>query len=220
MIQEIKEKEISQLKAWINSPVFFKNKTLYYALFIFPLTAIGSLVYYFISESDKILNLFWGLFILNLIISFSFARKIMMHLSVSAPVTKILQQFAAQLKQTEMQSFQSSLLKEIQDKLKSGNITASASIEKLASLFNYLETILNLLVSVLLNGVFLFHIHILFALEKWKKNHGQNIMEWFQLLGEIEALNCFANFSLIIPHSVTRTLVAMKCLLPMLWDIR
>lgn len=195
MTQETKEKEIRQLKAWIDAPPVFNNKILYYVLLIFPLATIICLVYYFISENDKVLNLFYASFVLNLIISFSFARKIMAHLSVSTSVTKILQQFSEQLKQIESQSFQSALLKQVQEKLKAGSHSASGSIAKLGSLFNYLETVINLLVSALLNGFFLFHIHILFALENWKKQYGQSIMEWLQLLGETEALNCFANFS-------------------------
>ena len=195
MIQVMEEKELHQLKTWLASPSFFNNKTLYYLLFLFPLAAIGCLIYYFVAENKDALNFFYAFFVLNLIISFSFARKIKAHLSVSTSVTKILQQFSEQLKQIESQSFQSALLKKIQGGLSSGHIPASRSIAKLASLFNYLETIINLLVSVLLNGFFLFHVHILFYLEKWKKEHGYQIMEWLRLLGEAESLNSFANLS-------------------------
>jgi DNA mismatch repair ATPase MutS len=86
-------------------------------------------------------------------------------------------------------------LQRLQQGLKTGNIPASVSIAKLGSLFNYLETVINLIVSILLNGLFLFHIHILFALEKWKLQNGKLIMPWLELLGEIEALNSFANLS-------------------------
>jgi MutS domain V/MutS domain III len=195
MTQETKEKELHQLKTWIASPQFFRSDLFYYALFIFPVASTSILVYYFISESDTVLNLFYGLFALNIAVSFSFARKIRSHLSVSTSVTKILQQFSEQLRQIETQSFQSSLLKNIQEKLRTGNQAASRSIAELASLFNYLETIINLVVSIFLNGLFLFHVHILFALEKWKEKYGGYIMEWLQLLGETEALNSFANFS-------------------------
>src|SRR4051812_42617645 len=58
MTQETKDKEIRQLKAWIDSPSQFSNKALYYGLMIFPIACISSIVYYFISENDKALNLF------------------------------------------------------------------------------------------------------------------------------------------------------------------
>jgi len=99
------------------------------------------------------------------------------------------------LKQIEKQSFHSSLLQQLQAGLKTGSEAASQSIAKLASLFNYLETVINLVVSILLNGIFLFHVHILFALEKWKKKNGQLVMPWLELLGEMESLNSFANLA-------------------------
>lgn len=192
---DTKEKELQQLKAWLNAKPGFANRTLYYVLMLFPLATLACLVYYLVSEQEVFLNSFYYLFIVNLVIAGAFAKKISSHLSVSTSVTKILQQFAGQLKQIEQQTFQSPLLQRLQQGLKTGNITASVSIAKLASLFNYLETVINLIVSLLLNGLFLFHVHILFALEKWKQQNGQLIMPWLQLLGEIESLNSFANLS-------------------------
>ena len=192
---DTKEKELQQLTAWLNAKPGFANKTVYWLLMLFPIATIACLVYYFISEQDNVLNIFYYLFIANLIIAGFFAKKISAHLSVSTSVTKILQQFAGQLQQVEAQSFQSPLLQQLQQGLKTGNLTASHSIAKLASLFNYLETIINLVVSLLLNGLFLFHIHILYALEKWKQKNGGKILPWLKLLGEIEALNSFANLS-------------------------
>ena len=192
---DTKEKELQQLKAWLKVKPGFTNKTLYFALMLFPIATIGSLAYYLITEEGVFLNAFYYLFVVNLVIAGAFAKKISAQLSVSTSVTKILQQFAGQLKQIESQSFQSPLLHRLQDGLKTANIPASKSIAKLASLFNYLETIINLVVSILLNGLFLFHVHILFALEKWKQQNAGHIMPWLQLLGETEALNSFSNFS-------------------------
>lgn len=192
---DTKEKELQQLKAWLNAKPGFTNKTVYLLVMLFPIATIACLVYYFISEQDQMLNIFYYLFIVNLIIAGVFAKKISAHLSVSTSVTKILQQFAGQLQQIETQSFQSPLLHQLQQGLKTGNLTASHSIAKLASLFNYLETVINLVVSLLLNGLFLFHIHILYALEKWKQKNGEHILPWLELLGETEALNSFANLS-------------------------
>jgi DNA mismatch repair ATPase MutS len=110
-------------------------------------------------------------------------------------VTKVLEQFSRQIGLIESQNFQSPLLHEMQEKLKTGNVVASVSIARLASLFNSLETVINLVVSILLNGLFLFHIHVLFRLEKWKDKNGKNIMNWLQQLGELEALNSLASFS-------------------------
>ncbi|MGZ8517108.1 MAG: MutS-related protein, partial [Chitinophagaceae bacterium] len=192
---DTKEKELQQLKTWLDSKHGFTNKTVYLLLMLFPIATIACLAYYFISEQDQVLNMFYYLFIVNLVVAGVFGKRISSHLSVSTSVTKILQQFAGQLQQIQTQSFQSPLLKQLQQGLKTGNLTASHSIAKLSSLFNYLETIINLVVSLLLNGLFLFHVHILYALEKWKQKNGKHIVPWLELLGETEALNSFANLS-------------------------
>ena len=190
---DTKEKEMRQLKSWLESKAEFGNRMLYYILCLFPLVSLVSLLYYFFTENDSALNLFYFLFVLNIIIAMSFARRIYAHLSVSTSVTKILNQYAEQLKQVETQSFLSPLMQKIQSQLKAGKIPASQSIARLATLFNYLETIINLVVSIALNGLFLFHLHILFALEQWKDRHAKEIIPWLETLGEVESLNSLAN---------------------------
>lgn len=192
---DTREKEMQHLNAWLGAKAAFTNKPFYYFLLLFPIASLSSLIYYIVSENDRALNMFYFLFVLNLVIAVSFGRLISAHLSVSTSVTKILQQYAGQLKQIETQAFQSSLLKQLQQGLKTGSQPASRSIEGLASLFNYLETIVNLVVSMLLNGLFLFHVHVLFNLEKWKERNGKLILDWLQLLGEVEGLNSLANLA-------------------------
>lgn len=192
---DAKEKEMDHLRAWLKKPASFDNRPFYYFLFLFPVAGISCLIYYFISEQDRALNLFYFFFVLNIIIAGSFTRIITAQLSVSTSVTKILQQFAGQLRQIETQTFQSPLLRRWQSDLRKENVPAFVSIAKLASLFNYLETIVNLVVSMLLNGFFLFHVHILFALEKWKKENASDVIPWLERLGEVEALNSFANLA-------------------------
>ena len=192
---DTKEKELQQLKSWLASRPGFTKKNVYALLLIFPLATMGCLAYYFITEQEAALNYFYNFFIVNLIIAGVFAKRISGHLSVSTSVTKILQQYAGQLQQIEAQQFDSALLKKLKAGLSSGHAKASQSISKLASLFNYLETVINLVVSILLNGLFLFHVHVLYALEKWKRKNGGQIMPWLELLGEMEALTSFANLA-------------------------
>lgn len=187
--------EMQQLKAWIDLPSFFKNKTLYYLLCMFPATAIGLLAYYIYSDRNDILNLFYFFFIINIAIPGIFGRRIKQHLSASSAVSKVLDQYSEQIKTIEQESFQSTLLVSLQQQFKTSTVSASQSIKKLASLFGYIETILNIVLMPILNGFFLFHLHILFALEKWKDENGKNILQWLELLGETEALNSLANLA-------------------------
>ncbi|MET0635581.1 MAG: DNA mismatch repair protein MutS [Chitinophagaceae bacterium] len=195
LLLDTRTREMKQLDTWLKSGPSFTSKPLYLLLMLFPLATISSLLYYLFTENEQALHNFYGLFTLNLLVTFSFGKKISRHLSVSTSVNKILQQYAGQLVQLEQTNFDSPLLKKLQQDLRTDGRTASASVQKLASLFNYLETIVNLVVSLLLNGLFIFHVHVLFFLEKWKKEQGNNVYKWLGLLGEVEALNSFANLS-------------------------
>lgn len=192
-LHESNEKDLQNLLQWTKAEGASVNKAVYCALMIFPAVTIGSLVYYFATDADFAFRIFYLSFILNLLIAFSFAKKITSQLSVSTSVNKILQSYKEQLRAIEVEHFTSELMREYQQRLKSEGQNASQLLGKLASLFEYLETIVNLLVSVLLNGLFLFHIHILYNLGNWKKHHATKIKNWLQIIGEVEALCSFAN---------------------------
>ena len=194
-LHESKEKDFNKLINWIHNNTSFISKPLYYFLQLFPAATITSLIYYFATDNDFAFRIFYILFIVNLIIAFSFAKKISSQLSVSTSVTKILLCYKDQLKLIEQESFQSPLLQQLQRQLQQGNQPASALLQQLASLFENLETIINLVVSILLNGLFLFHVHVLYRLDNWKKEHAAKIIPWLQLIGEVEALNSFANLA-------------------------
>lgn len=194
-LHETKKKELARLIQWIDADTQLISAPWYYGLMIFPLATMGSLVYYIVAENESAFSLFSKLFVVNLIIAFSFSRKITAQLSVSTSVTKILQNYSNQLKLIEKENFQSGLLQQYQQQLGKNGLTASRLIGQLASLFNYLETVVNLVVSLLLNGLFLFHVHILYRLGIWKKQHAHHIKGWLQLIGKFEALGSFGNLS-------------------------
>jgi hypothetical protein len=194
-----KEKDLNQLRQWLDAPATFSRPAFYYFLLIFPLAVLSSLGFYFSSGSDRHLNIFFGLFVLNLFITSIFIRKMLKQVSVSTTVTRALEQFKGQLRLIEKESFNSELLRGLQDSLKEENENAGGSIQKLSSLFRYLDFILNLVVSSFLNGLFLFHIHVLFGLDRWRRKKAGSVMTWLGIIGEFESLNSYANFSFINP---------------------
>ncbi|AHF15827.1 DNA mismatch repair protein [Niabella soli DSM 19437] len=201
-LQENREKDLKQLTDWIHSPKTGISKPLYFALLIMPLVTIGSLLYYmFVSDNNEVFRLIYLTFILNLAIAFSFGKKIAQQLSVSTSVNKILAAYRDQLRSIEEQQFQAPLLQQYQQQLKDNTQTASMRLHQLASLFEYLESIINLIVSILLNGLFLFHIHILYRLGNWKQKHAAQIPGWLEVIGKLEALGSLGNFSFNNPEN-------------------
>jgi len=191
----IEQSDMDKLKTWLKLPVIFKNPLNYYLLLLPPLTLLASLILYFSSDNSVFLNVFSGLFIFNFLATAAFLKGIMKHVSASTAVGKVLDQFEKQLKEIEAQGFQASLLRDLQKRLSPRRSSAAKNIKQLGALFKYLDFIINPIMSAILNGLSLFHIHILFALDKWKKRNSGQVLSWLQTIGEFESLNSFANLA-------------------------
>ncbi len=194
MLHSSEEKKIDSLTGWINASPAFKNCIVYYLLLLFPAATLLTGVSYFITGNPLYQSITGLLIVVNLGITFSFVRKIMSNISVSTDINKTLKQFSDQLILVEKQNFHSPLLVRVQSRLRRNIDPASRSISKLVSYFNSLDYFFNIFVSPLLNGFFLFHIHILFLVDKWKATHQSEIMDWLQVIGETESLSSFASF--------------------------
>ncbi|WP_018629679.1 MutS-related protein [Niabella aurantiaca] len=201
-LQENREKELKQLMDWVGSAKTAISKPLYVLLMLFPLVTICSLLYYlFVSDSNEVFRIIYISFVVNLFIAFSFGKKIAAQLTVSTSVNKILAAYKDQLRRIEEQQFHTPLLQTYQQQLKQDAPAASRQLHQLASLFEYLESIVNLVVSILLNGLLLFHVHILYRLGIWKKKHGDHIASWLEVIGRFEALSSLGNFSFNNPEN-------------------
>lgn len=221
-IQSIDPADIEKLRRWMEFPIVFRKPTLYYLLLIFPVSLMLSLALYFSQDNRIYLNLASALFLLNFLLTALFLKKIMKQVSASTAVGKVLEQFEKQLREIEQQDFHSPLLQSLRDQLKRESATASSRIRRLGSLFKYLDFIINPVMSAVLNGLSLFHIHVLFALDKWKIRNDQHVMNWLRVIGEFESLHSFANLSFNNPGfctpeiATTETLVATQLAHPLI----
>lgn len=91
------------------------------------------------------------------------------------------------LDQIENNKFDSIYLKKLQSNL-SINQKATHGIAKLSSLNEYFKIQKNPYVHILLQGLFMYDIHCIRMLERWKKTYGESMSLWFHVIGEIEAL--------------------------------
>jgi DNA mismatch repair ATPase MutS len=81
-------------------------------------------------------------------------------------------------------------------------------IRRLSGLLNWMDSNLNLLVSVILNGLIMFNIHLLVAVERWRITYRKQVPVWFSVLAEFDALSSLGTFSFnhpdyIFPEPVT-----------------
>jgi DNA mismatch repair ATPase MutS len=135
------------------------------------------------------------LLLFNLAVLSSQYKKIKKELAGADKVYKIIQQYSLIIDQAEKEEFKSEKMIFLQSKLSHKNTTAGFQLKELSSFFHRMERINDMFMGSFLNAFFLYHVHVLNGLLKWKKEFASQIPQWLDVIGETEALNCFANFS-------------------------
>ena len=187
---------LNAFQDWLNLPLNYSTKTILKALsFILPILTIVVLVMNFVSDNALYYTVFKVLFFLNIGIVASQKARITEEHQLLTDRDNALKKYSALLQSIENESFTSEKLQALKAKAASDNVVASAAIAKLARILNAFDTILNPVAAFLMNGLFQYHLHALFNLEKWKTNYGANVMQWFSMIGEFEALASIANFA-------------------------
>ena len=184
----------------------FKNNTLPKVLValsvILPTLFLGFLVAYFITSKTILLSYLTYIFIANLIVLGKSFKRIQSEIAKADNVDKIIKQYSLLVQKIETETFQSKKLIDLQQQLIFKNATASKHLKDLSELFSRMDTINNLVTAVVFNGSFLFNLHILKSLLKWKDNYSTELEKWIAIIGEFEALNSLANLAYNNPDFV------------------
>lgn len=160
--------------------------------YITPLLIAVAVIGYFVTGSILLLNTGLYTFVFNIVFLFSQYGKITAEISNTTEIHDTISRYSSIIKEIENQNFTTDKLKTVQAQLLK-NEKASKNIKKLAELFSRMDTINNLVATVVFNGAFLFHIHTFRALLKWKKLYGDDLETWLDAIGEIEALSSLGN---------------------------
>ena len=190
---------IPKFKEWLFAPLNYQKATILRAIsYLLPAVTIGISIANFISDDPIFFNIFKILFFLNLAVVASQQKNIKEEHRLLNNTSGILKKYSKLLQTIENESFESALLRGLNPcnhTEQQNGLTASKSINKLAKILNQFDTILNPFVAVLMNGLFQYHLHALFTLEKWKSAHKNAVFEWFEAIGTFEALSSIANFA-------------------------
>jgi hypothetical protein len=175
----------------------FKNNTLPKVLvvlsFAVPILFFGVLGAYLITSKTILLSYLTYVFIANLMILGKSVKRIQSEIAKADNVDKIVKQYSLLVQKIERETFQSKKLIDLQQQLIFKNATASVHLKQLSELFSRMETINNFVTATVFNGTFLFNLHVLKALLKWKENYSGEFEKWVEIIGEFEALNSLAN---------------------------
>ncbi|SDX46436.1 MutS-related protein [Flavobacterium degerlachei] len=190
------------LLKWSKFPITRLPKWAIIASYVTPVLFFGTLVAYLFTTNSVFLSYLSYLFVANLIIFGKFHQRIQIEIANAENIDEIISQYSLILRKIEDETFHSTKLTALQQKLKFKDENASEHLKKLSGLFSNMDTVGNLVAASLFNGTFLFNLHVLKRLLDWKEKHATVLEEWLEVIGEFEMLNSLANFSYNNPEFV------------------
>lgn len=191
-----KEKRItrdtfSRLSEWLKEENIFLDKKLWQVLrMLVPLVMISIVALnIFDLVSDQLRNV---ALVASGLLAWSIAKKITaVHAQVSR-ITDELDSLADAIKLIEETSFKSAYLLQLQSAFKQNNTAASKEMRALKNIVQKLDWRLNPVVFIPLVLLTQWDLQQVLLLEKWKRKNAISIINWFQTLGEFEAISSFA----------------------------
>ncbi|MEO6219603.1 MAG: hypothetical protein ABIO81_04185 [Ginsengibacter sp.] len=180
-----------RLDKWVQeAPVFSLFKPWGWLRYILPMTILSVVTLYIFDLVSS------GVFYLSLLIFAVLAYQIN---KLIAPIHEKLSKMADELDvlygsilHIESGAFESRLLHELQKNFIYQNKQASGEIRHIKKILDKLDLRYNLVISAPLNILLLWNLQQVLDLEEWKEGHQKNINNWFETLGEAEALSSFA----------------------------
>jgi hypothetical protein len=184
---------ITFIRKWkdqsINQAVFHQL-----AKWIFPIAGASSMIALYFTDNHWWFSLGITLFIFNLLLFASNAKKIVAQLGQLDQLDKTIENYANIFQLIENQKWESDQLKQLSTKIQSKLNPASEIMLELSGIYRSLSSVQNGFAMLVLNGTLLYHLHAFSKLINWKIKHADSIETWLLATGEIEGLISFANF--------------------------
>lgn len=184
---------------WVNKSVNdFNKKWVNYISKI--LVLINILILIFSISGTVNYSFFIISFLINLFFEGFYIKQILKSHNELTQATNNLKNYSLLLKLIENNEFVNSELVDFKNKLKFNNQKASTVIKKLFDLNNYLDSSKNILLGVILNGMFLWDLNFIIELEKFKKKYSNKLADWFNVISEFDALISLSTFVYNFPE--------------------
>lgn len=179
----------AELMEWVKHASFVYGKILYRILLIVVpvltvLSVVGSFFFPVLKTIAMLLVLMqWVILGLHL-------KRINAFHEYISRKKSLLEKYGALLGHIQAQSFSSELMK----KFASQAQEAGEKVKVLASLVSWLNARLNFMMSLLVNGLFLYDLQCVYRLEKWREEHGKKLIAWLAAIRDTEVLISLATW--------------------------
>jgi hypothetical protein len=179
------------LDAWARAPNRLENRWIRWTAPLVAGIAVGTIAIWAV----------WGLlFPLLAVILIEAAIGYFLRKPIHEAITTVesafddLKGLSALLRRIEAQRFEAAPLVDLQLKLSSHSLNASAALSKLATIVNFVEARRNPILAPFML-LLMYPLQTALAAERWRSVHGAVIHSWLEVLGEFEALLSLAQYS-------------------------
>jgi DNA mismatch repair ATPase MutS len=178
--------EFDEIINWLNEkPVYLDNAFYRISIYLFPsVTLILLLLSFFLIPP----NFFFFLVIIQLGITGINLRRINKQHNIVTKKDHLFSRYSRLLGLIEGETFSSLKAEQLKSSLTSSNEKTSEKIRSFARLVDNFDRRLNMIMGVVLNGLFLWDIHCVIRLEKWRQMNRKHLPEWLRILAEFDAL--------------------------------
>ncbi|MBN2519670.1 MAG: hypothetical protein JXB17_04130 [Bacteroidales bacterium] len=196
-----KSNDEEEILNWLGEKPYFSKKIIYQSLrFILPLLVLGALLAAIFKAQP--INIFFTLFILNLVFSNFEFKKINLANERISKRLDLIKKYGNLTRCIEKEPFNDEYLNTLKNLLWYKHINSSKVIKQLSRQLNALEGRNNLLAGVLLNGLFSWNVFYLIAIEKWKIKYKSEVKNWLNSIKHFDALICLANLAYNNPNFI------------------
>ena len=188
----IKEKpeDLKDIARWLNSNAYIrKYPWLFYLALGISLLSLTFMIRGLFDSSRFMLLLYPLLF--NMMVLSPFLLRTQKYQEAISKKHDLLEGYARLLKEIALTSFTHPDLQDRSTKAREG----MHKVKRLSRLLHLFDQRLNMLLGVLLNGLFLFDFIMLHLLERWKRKNQQDIMEWIEITGWTDAMISLSGFA-------------------------
>jgi hypothetical protein len=165
------------------------------------LTGGGSLPRLGPAANSEAMGLLLGVLVVEAALRRPFQKRITAVLEGTDAAVKNMQLLASLLEVMEAETFASERLVEIKQKLASHAVAGSVAIGKLAKLAQWQDSLDNLIVKGL-NLPLMYSVQVAWAIQRWRRQHGDAVRLWIEAVAEMEALLSLATYAYEHPADV------------------
>jgi len=193
------------IENWIkNYKPFLLSKFAFVGGIIF---SVLSIVFIFMLSLNMISGtMFSAWFILGLMITGSFLKKINAVVEDANKIEETISQYSTLLDLIEKENFNSKDLKDLQSSIEQDHTKASVILKQFGRKLNRVNSRNNLIISIFGNALFLYDIQAVHGLEKWLTNFREQIHHWFDAIYKMDAYLSMSNYAYNHPNYVFPTI--------------